>query len=201
MIEMLNDKIVNNNILIFDLDGTIVNTDRANFLAYQEAVKEIKKMDLSSLYLKNERFTRNKLKEILPMLNTQEWDEIIKMKNTIYGNYLQETSIDTLALNIINNFTKTNKIILATNSHKERADLVLKCHHLDDIFDFKFYKNDYNEGNNKFKYILDYLKIDPKLTIVFENENFEMQQAELAEIPDKNIFNLQFKRGDNFGKI
>ncbi|MBD3842857.1 MAG: HAD hydrolase-like protein [Campylobacterales bacterium] len=191
MIEMLNDKIVNNNILIFDLDGTIVNTDRANFLAYQEAVKEIKKIDLSSLYSKNERFTRNKLKEILPMLNTQEWNEIIKMKNTIYGNYLQETSIDTLALNIINNFTKTNKIILATNSHKERADLVLKYHHLDDIFDFKFYKNDYK----------DYLKIDPKLTIVFENENFEVQQAELAEIPDKNIFNLQFKRGDDFGKI
>lgn len=195
MIEMLNDKIVNNNILIFDLDGTIVNTDKANFLAYQEAVKEIKKIDLSSLYSKNERFTRGKLKEILPMLNTQEWDEIIKMKNAVYGKYLQETLIDALALEIVNNFSLTNKIILATNSHVERADLVLRYHHLDEIFDFKFYKNDYNEENNKFKYIINYLKIDPNLIIVFENENSEIKQAKLAGIPEKNIINL-FSEGE-----
>ncbi len=190
MIETLNDKVVNENILIFDLDGTIVNTDKANFLAYQEAVKEIKKIDLSSLYSKNERFTRNKLKEFLPMLNTQEYDEIIKIKNAVYAKHLQVTSINIAILKILNKFSKTNNIILATNSHKERANLVLKYHHLDDIFDYKFYKNDYNEENNKFKYILDYLKIDPNLTIVFENENSEINQAKLVGIPEKNIINL-----------
>jgi len=187
MIEMLNDTIVNNNILIFDLDGTIVNTDKANFLAYKEAVREIEKKDLSSLYSKNERFTRNKLKEILPMLNTQEYNEIVKIKNAVYHKYLQKSSINTSILKIINNFSKTNKIILATNSHKERADLVLKHNNLVDIFDYKFYKNDYNKENNKFKYILEYLKINPNLTIVFENESSEIKLAKLAGIPDKNI--------------
>lgn len=190
MIEMLNNKIVNNNILIFDLDGTIVNTDEANFLAYKEAVREIEKKDLSSLYSKNERFTRNKLKEILPMLNTQEYNEIVKIKNAVYHKYLQKSSINTSILKIINNFSKTNKIILATKSHKERADLVLKHHNLVDIFDYKFYKNYYNKENNKFKYILEYLKINPNLTIVFENESSEIKLAKLAGIPDKNILKL-----------
>ena len=195
MKEMLKDKIVTKNILIFDLDGTIVNTDKANFLAYKEAVKKIEKKDLSSLYLKNERFTRNKLKEILPTLNDSKYNEIIKIKNAVYGKYLQETSINTLALKIAYNFSKTNKIILATNSHVERAELVLKHHHLDDIFDFKFYKNDYNEENNKFKYILNYLKIDPNPIIVFENANSEIKKAKLAGIPEKNIINLFIKGG------
>ena len=135
MIEMLNNKLTDINILIFDLDGTIVNTDEANFLAYKEAVKEIKKIDLPSLYFKNERLTRNKLKEILPSLNNQDYKKIIRIKDTVYSKYLQETSINSSMLKIINDFSRTNRIILATNSHKERANLILKYYNLTDAFD------------------------------------------------------------------
>lgn len=190
MIEMLNNKLTDINILIFDLDGTIVNTDEANFLAYKEAVKEIKKIDLPSLYFKNERLTRNKLKEILPTLNNQDYKKIIRIKDTVYSKYLQETSINSSMLKIINDFSRTNRIILATNSHKERANLILKYYNLTDAFDAKFYKNDYGEENNKFKYVLNYLKIDPNLAIVFENENSEIKQAKLAGIPATNIVKL-----------
>jgi beta-phosphoglucomutase-like phosphatase (HAD superfamily) len=63
MIEILNNMLTNKNILIFDLDGTIVNTDKANFLAYKEAVREIKNIDLSSVHdnFPNPRFSRSKL--------------------------------------------------------------------------------------------------------------------------------------------
>ena len=59
MIEILNNMLTNKNILIFDLDGTIVNTDKANFLAYKEAVREIKNIDLSSVHdnFPNQRFS------------------------------------------------------------------------------------------------------------------------------------------------
>lgn len=190
MIEILNNMLTNKNILIFDLDGTIVNTDKANFLAYKEAVREIKNIDLSLRYSKNERLTRNKLKEVLPSLNDQEYKEIIEIKNTVYVKYLQKTSINNSVLEIINNFSKTNRVILSTNSYKERADLILKYYNLTDSFDDKFYKNDYNKENNKFKYVIDYLKVDPSLAIVFENENSEIRQAKLAGIPSKNIIKL-----------
>lgn len=190
MIEILNNMLTNKNTLIFDLDGTIVNTDKANFLAYKEAIREIKNIDLSLRYSKNERLTRNKLKEVLPSLNNQEYKEIIEIKNTVYVKYLQETSINNSVLEIINNFSKTNRVILSTNSYKERADLILEYYNLTDAFDDKFYKNDHNKENNKFKYVIDYLKVDPSLAIVFENENSEIRQAKLAGIPSKNIIKL-----------
>ena len=68
--------------------------------------------------------------------------------------------------------------------------MILKYYNLTDSFDDKFYKNDYNKENNKFKYVIDYLKVDPSLAIVFENENSEIRQAKLAGIPSKNIIKL-----------
>lgn len=197
-IKKFNDKIVvGKDILIFDLDGTLVNTDEANFFAYKEAVEEIKKIDLSSLYSKNERFTKSNLKKLMPTLSTQEYNDIIKIKNNVYTKYLKSTSINTHIFEILNKFSKTNKIILATNSDRKRADLVLKYHKLDNIFDCKFYKNDYIGENNKFKYILNLLKIDPNITIVFENDSSEVEMAKIAGIPNENIFNLKFKGEDN----
>jgi len=68
---MINDIkviIMDKTYLIFDLDGTIINTDEANFLSYREAVDKIKTIDLNLLYKKNERFTREKLPLVIPNL-------------------------------------------------------------------------------------------------------------------------------------
>lgn len=37
---------------------------------------------------------------------------------------------------------------------------------------------------------MDYLKISPNLTVIFENDQSEIKQAQLAGIPAKNIVNL-----------
>jgi len=59
--------------LIFDLDGTLIDTDKANFLSYQEAIKNVKNIDLKSIYQDSKRFTREKLKLIIPNLTVQEF--------------------------------------------------------------------------------------------------------------------------------
>jgi len=49
---MINDTkatITDKTYLIFDLDGTIIDTDEANFLSYQEAVKKLKNRILCPL--------------------------------------------------------------------------------------------------------------------------------------------------------
>ena len=49
----LNNIFVKSNILLFDLDGTLINTNLANFLAYKEACYKILGISLSLFLLED----------------------------------------------------------------------------------------------------------------------------------------------------
>jgi FMN phosphatase YigB (HAD superfamily) len=182
------DKIDNQIVLIFDLDGTLIDTNSANFLAYKEAVLKVKGLDLDLLYLDTERFTREKLKKIIPNITNMEFKKIIEIKDKVFYKYLNKTKINILYLELIRQYSKTNKIILATNSSKVRAELILKFYNLVEIFDFIFYKENYNNYKiGKYEYVLNVLKLDPKSVIIFDNEQSELTNAQFAGIPAKNI--------------
>ena len=186
--EEIINKIINKKLLIFDLDGTLVNTDEVNLLAYKDAIQKILDIDLALLHENEERFTREKLCSIIPNLQSQEYEKIIEMKNSVYENYLHKSKVNIFVLKIIDKFSKTNKIILATNSHKDRANMVLRYHGLTNSFDNIFYKEDYKNQRNKFEHVFSCLNIyDPSLALIFEDDVNEISKAKLLGIPDENI--------------
>jgi len=188
---MKNIYINKKNILLFDLDGTLIHTDKANFLSYQEAIRIIKGLDIRFLYKSKFRFTRKSLYDTIPLLKKEEYQKIIKLKRSLYNKYLNQTKINNIILETIKKFSKTNKIILVTNSSKKRAISILKYHGLINLFDYKFFKEDYkNKQINKFKYVLEFLKLNPIKVIIFENEEIEIKKAIYLKIPSENIINL-----------
>lgn len=188
--EILNNKISNKHLLIFDLDGTLINTDKVNFFAYKEAIQEVKKLDLALLYKNDERFTREKLYSIIKCLSNKEYKNIIDIKNNVYHKYLHKSEVNHYILKIITKFSRTNKITLATNSHKNRANIVLQYHGLKNSFNHKFYKEDYEKYDNKFLHVLEYLNVDPNMAIIFENDSDEIKKAIVSGVPDTNIVNI-----------
>ena len=62
------DVIKKDTVLFFDMDGTLVDTDYANFLAYQQAISEIVESDLNIEYDSNFRLNRSSLKIFVPFL-------------------------------------------------------------------------------------------------------------------------------------
>ena len=60
------DVIKKDTVLFFDMDGTLVDTDYANFLAYQQAISEIVESDLNIEYDSNFRLNRSSLKIFVP---------------------------------------------------------------------------------------------------------------------------------------
>ena len=190
----LQEKILNIKIeviLIFDLDGTLVDTDNANFLAYKEAILNIKELDLAQFDSNTVRFTRKKLRKIIPNTTELEFKEIIDIKDKVFHKYLNETKINIEYLEFIKQYSKTNKIILATNSSKARAELILRFYDLVNIFDFIFYKEDYNDYKvGKYEYVLNSLKLDPKSVMIFDNEQLELTNAHIAGVPAKNMMKL-----------
>jgi len=190
-IEEIQTIIKNDTIFLCDLDGTLIDTDEINFLSYQEAIKKVKNIDLKLLYKINKRFTQEQLCQLIPSIMEHEFNEIIKIKKSVYVKYLDKTKVNIKTFEAIEQFSNTHKLILVTNSSKNRAIQVLKYHKLINIFDYQFFKEDYtNISKDKFDYVIKKLNIDPKQIIVFENDTDEIKQAISSGIPKGNIVKI-----------
>jgi len=70
-------------ILLFDLDGTLIDTDKANFLAYKSAIFKIINIEIEDIY--KERINRTLIKEILIDTSDELISEIVLVKEKIYS--------------------------------------------------------------------------------------------------------------------
>src|SRR5690606_40964609 len=73
-------KITTDTVLFFDMDGTLIDTDLANFLSYKKAIVSITKLDNNLAYNPDKRFNRSNLKNAVPNLTETEYERIIQKK-------------------------------------------------------------------------------------------------------------------------
>ncbi len=143
-------KITKDNILLFDMDGTLVDTNLANFLSYKTALDSFYKLKKKIKYNPNQRFNRKTLKTIVPNLSENKYQQIIQLKEKNYKKYLHKTKLNKKTTNILIKFYKTNRTVLVTNSRKDRALMTLNYHNLTDKFDdLIFRQNLDNKQTNK----------------------------------------------------
>ena len=171
-------------ILFFDMDGTLIDTDLANFLSYKKAINSVTKSDNNLTYNPDKRFNRSNLINTVPNLTESEYEKIIREKEEYYNDFIHETKLNTEIANILIKYSKTNKTILVTNCRKDRAMKTLKHFQLDDKFSNIFCRefSDNNKKVNKFQKAISKLGVPSNLVIVFENEESEIADAKNAGI-------------------
>ena len=104
--------------VFFDMDGTLVHTDYANFKAYKESVKIV----LGSLeaqkvrYDGSVRFNKKSLEVTLSGINPQDIQQIVLLKEVLFKNYLKDTFINQEVVDQFVSLSNENDIILVTNS-------------------------------------------------------------------------------------
>ena len=173
-------------IFIFDMDGTLVNSDIANFNAYSEALSPT--INLAQRYIAG-RITRASLSELGVSRNMQE--SVISQKREIYNKYLKDTIKMPLACKILEIVSKTNMTILATQSEKQRAIDTLQYHDLHAKFTHSVFREDLQEEQqNKYAHVVQKYNLNPKDIFVFEDNEIEIANALTAGIPQKNIISL-----------
>ena len=188
----INLNINSDTVLFFDMDGTLIDTDFANFLSYQEAIKSVVQSETEIQYVPNERFNRTTLNRVVPNLTEERLVEIIKQKEINYNKHLSQTKLNKAVSDILIQYSKTNKTVLVTNCREDRAVLTLEYHKLIDKFNHFFFKEIDDKANrvNKYKNALNNLSLSAQIVVAFENEKVEIEDAKLAGIPIDNIISL-----------
>jgi len=183
------DKIITaDSILFFDMDGTLIDTDFANFLSYKKAIHSVTQNGIDLSYNPKLRFNRQILKITFPHLSQNDYERIIHEKEEYYKDYLHETKLNTKIADILIKYFQTNKTVLVTNCRKDRALMTLNHFGLADKFSNIYYRKFTDNGVkiNKFKNAISKLGVPPNLVIAFENEEIEIVDARKAGI---NIIN------------
>jgi beta-phosphoglucomutase-like phosphatase (HAD superfamily) len=191
-LQELDLRINSKNVLFFDMDGTLVDTNYANYLSYKKAIQHVLQSNIKISYNPSERFNREVLKRVIPNLTKAEYEKIIQLKNEFYIEYMSETKLNDLLADILKKYFETNKTILVTDCREDRAFMTLTYHGLINKFSRKFYKQKTHneEKNNKYEYALISLKIPPTSVVVFENEKSGINAAILAGINYRNIISI-----------
>ncbi|MEO2174372.1 MAG: haloacid dehalogenase-like hydrolase [bacterium] len=176
-----------------DMDGTLVDTDDANFLAYRKAVQEATH-GRCVLEPTGVRFNRERLKEQLPSLTSRELHVITTLKAEYFGDFLENTRLNTRLAELVVKHRPQCEIILVSGCREERVAQVLKYHNVYKNF-ARFICREVlldSDPSRKYETAVELTRVNPTIVFVFENDEVEAKNAEHAGIPRKNIFSSQF---------
>ena len=178
------EKGTRNAVAVFDLDGTLVETDAANSAAYRVALNRVGAGEVSGFY---GRITAGVVRNVLVGASEAEIDQILRSKVEAYCHQLWRTRLgdaaDALGCVLVNR-EDFNKVVLLTDSAERRAMETLRYHGLARCFD----EIVCNAGvGDKYANYFKSFDTDPAACVVWENEEGKIKSAIAAGVKMENI--------------
>lgn len=176
-------------VIVFDLDGTLVDSDYANFLAYEDAVTHILSKHIKLDFSQSIRITRESLKELIPNITDKQLNDISSYKERIYYKYLSKTKVNSKLIQIIAQF-QGKEFVLATDSRRCRAELLLNHHGLIGKFSRKIFRDD-EDQRDKYARLMSVIPKERTPIFVFENDGDSIELAIACGIGRDQIIDVR----------
>ena len=170
-------------IAVFDLDGTLIETDAANSAAYHAAMRK-NGVDVFGVY---GRITASVIRQILCDNDKSDVDAIVDDKVSMFCHELWRTKLGPAAYDlrcVMVERSTFDKVVLLTDSSERRAVETLNYHYLTGCFDEIVCNG--GEGNKYANYFRGF-DSDPAACVVWENDKGQIMSAIAAGVKMENI--------------
>jgi HAD superfamily hydrolase (TIGR01509 family) len=129
----------------FDLDGTLVDTHKANVAAYSEAIFQVTSKEPSeSLYehIKNGTSSKDFLPSVVEGITEENLRDINDKKKELYLDHLHKSVLNDFLSNFLKQVFLHSVTVLVTTAKKDNALAVLRHHELEDYFTYMVFGDD-----------------------------------------------------------
>lgn len=183
--------------LLYDLDGTIADTDPVHYIAWQDVLQEFGVQIDETIYKQRMSGRTNPpiIAEFLPQLSSGESEAFADRKEARFRE-LAEQLQPMAGLRELIDWGKQNglKQAVVTNAPRENAHFMLKLLKLDRVFDRVILADDLGIGKPDpapYLYALNEFRISPDQAIAFEDSPSGVRSAVAAKIPTIGITSTQ----------
>lgn len=158
---------------VFDLDGTLFDTERVNYLAYRAAAAEFG-YDITCEQF-SAQFVGKNYKDFLPAFGIEDSDvqeQIHESKKRAYAGFLKEAKINEHLFAMIRGIKEEYVLAVATTASRKNVCEILSCFAVQELFDFLITQEDVKKLKpNPECYLLAMRRagIDAEHTVVFED--------------------------------
>ncbi|MCR4728596.1 MAG: HAD family hydrolase [Lachnospiraceae bacterium] len=165
---------------LFDLDGTLFNTDEVNYMAYKTALAEFSVDVERDHFLKV--FRGRRYKEFIPeiMGNSEHLEEIHEKKKAVYSSFLSKSRPNTHLFNMIDAMKNEYHIAIVTTASKKNVTEILDHFGVSDVFEFAVTQEDMVRSKpdpEGFLTAMEHFGIGPEDTVIFEDSPVGIEAA------------------------
>lgn len=166
---------------IFDMDGTLFNTNDINYYAYKEALDKYN-IPLDYEYYCNYCNGRHYKVFIPPLVNndSEKVEDIHNVKKLAYSKYLDKVKINEHLFNIIDKIKENYKIALVTTASKKNVYEILEYTGKTKLFDLILTSDDIDKPKpdpEGFILAMNKYSVEPKDCMIFEDSLVGIEAA------------------------